>query len=422
MMDPSSESGEIAGRLPRPALTWLIACLLIAAALMAHLRVLENDFVPYDDPQYVLDVPEMGSGFRWRNIAWAFSTRDGSNYFPITRISWMLDAELFGIKPAGFHASSLALHTVNAVLLFFALFRLTRQLWPSAIVAAIFAVHPLHVESVAWVSARKDLTSGFFFLLTLLAHERRVRGQRPRAWGAACAVSLGLGLMSKPVLVTLPFVLLLLDVWPLRRWERGTVLTLFREKAVLFALALCSVVVTVSAQQQALAPVELFPVPTRFLSTALAYLEYVERAFWPDNLAVLYPLSRHAGTRLGVAIAGLFIVSILAVGRVRSRPWYFVGWFWFAGMLVPSSSLLQVGEQASADRYTYLPLVGLSILLVWGARDLLAQLPPTLGRAGVGGLDYLNQAKVSVNSARAALGMRKLWRVVGKVPARTSAA
>ncbi len=248
---------------PRTWHAWAIALVLGAAALAAHLQALQNVFVSLDDPDYVRNVPQVMGGLRAQNVVWAFTSVEQANWFPVTRLSWIVDAELFGRNPAGFHGTSVALHVLNAMLFFGALFRLTRELWPSAFVAAVFAVHPLHVESVAWVSTRKDVLSGLFFALSLLIYERKIRGERRRVWGAALAVTYALGLMSKPVLVTLPFLLLLLDVWPLGRWRKGVVAALFKEKAVLFATATAMGVVTLVAQQSAMQSVEQLPLPIR---------------------------------------------------------------------------------------------------------------------------------------------------------------
>jgi hypothetical protein len=361
-----------------------VALGLAVAAAGVHWPILHNGFVGFDDPTYVLNVPEVMSGPSWSSVGWAFTSIDGSNYFPVTRLSWMLDAGLYGRNPRGFHATSLALHALNVALFFLALFRLTRALVPSAFVAAVFAVHPLHVESVAWVAARKDLWAGFFFCLTLLFHERRARGTHPLAWSVALALALAAGLLAKPVLVTLPFLLLLLDFWPLGRWRRGRIAGLFREKAALFALVLASSAITLFVQEGAMAPSVLFPLSQRLLSTAVGYVEYVERAIFPHDLAVLYPIARNAVVRFWLGVPALAAVSVIAIHQRDRWPWLFVGWFWFVGMLVPTTGLVQVGTQATADRYVYLPLAGLSICIAWGTRSLLARVPPDALRPAQG--------------------------------------
>jgi hypothetical protein len=368
---------------PKAWLPWAIALVLGAAALTAHLPALENDFVPFDDPDYVSSVPQVMSGLRSQNVLWALTSFDAANWFPVTRLSWMIDAELFGRNPAGFHGTSIALHVLNVLLFFAALFRLTRQLWPSAFVAAVFAVHPLHVESVAWVSTRKDVLSGLFFSISLLIYERQVRGGGLRVWRVALAGTYALGLMSKPVLVTFPFLLLLLDVWPLTRWRRGRWGGLFREKAPLFTLAIGMCLITLVAQQDALHPMDQFPLSLRIKNAVLAYFENAGRAAFPQDLMALYPLSRDVGNRLFWSVFGLAVCTLIAIWSLPSRPWCFVGWFWYMGLLFPSIGLVQVGSQATADRYTYLPLAGLSILAAWSARDLIAWLPPAPRKAAV---------------------------------------
>jgi tetratricopeptide (TPR) repeat protein len=347
---------------------------LCGAALAAHLPAVSNDFVPFDDPECVRNVPEVMGGLRAQNVVWALTSFDYVNWFPVTRLSWMLDAELFGRDPAGFHATSVGLHALNVLLLFAAMLRLTRDLWPSAFVAAVFAVHPLHVESVAWVSTRKDVLSGLFFAVCLLFYERKVRGENPRAWSAALVLAYALGLMSKSVLVTLPCLLLLLDVWPLRRWRRETAVSLVQEKLVLFGLSLGMCIVTLVVQQDAMPSAETFPFSRRLQNAFLAYVDYVERAVWPKDLIALYPMARSVGGQALWSAAAVLVLSFLALRSLASRPWYFVGWFWYLGVLFPTIGLVQVGSQATADRYTYLPLAGLSIIVAWGARDLLREL------------------------------------------------
>lgn len=359
---------------------WALAALLGVVALAAHAPAVSNDFVPFDDPDYVRAVPEVMGGLRVQNVLWAFTTLEYSNWFPVTRLSWIVDAELFGRDPAGFHATSIGLHALNAMLFFAALFRLTRELWPSVFVAAVFAVHPLHVESVAWISTRKDVLSGLFLALSLLVYERQVRGDRPRAWSAALALVYALGLMSKSTLVTLPFLLLLLDVWPLRRWERGKLRGLVGEKGLLFGMSLGMCAVTLVAQQGSMASSEHLSFGLRLQNAALAYVEYMQRAVWPVDLMALYPMGRAAPGQVLWSVVVLLAGTGLSLVGLRTRPWYFVGWFWFLGLLVPTIGLIQVGNQATADRYTYLPLAGLSIIVAWGARDVLQRLAPSLRR------------------------------------------
>ena len=369
----------------------LFALLLAAVTVAVYWPVLTSGFVNYDDDIYVSERPEVGAGLSHEGVAWAFRSFQGANWFPLTRLSWMLDAELFGLAPEGFHATSLALHVANVLLLFLALLRLSGDPWPSAFAAGVFALHPLHVESVAWVSTRKDVLSATFFMLALLAHERCVRSGRRRAWLAALFALLALGLMAKPMLVTLPCVLLLLDYWPLGRLRRREDLRrALIEKLPLFALAALASGVTLLAQRGggALQALERYPLLVRIENALDAYAVYVSKAFWPSGLAVFYP-HPHGGLPLWrVAIGALLLigVSVWVLRGLRRRPYLAVGWLWFVGMLVPVSGLVQVGQAARADRYTYLPLIGLSIMLAWGARELVARRPAlALGvrRAGI---------------------------------------
>jgi tetratricopeptide (TPR) repeat protein len=354
----------------------LVALALAGATFLAYLPVLANEFVNYDDDLYITGVRQVRAGLTREGVAWAFTTFQGANWFPLTRLSWMLDAQLFGLEPAAFHATSLLLHVANALLLLLALCALSGALWPSAFVAGVFALHPLHVESVAWAAARKDLLSGLFFALALLAHARVARRDSPSA-RFALALCMALGLMAKPMLVTLPFVLLLLDAWPLARLgSRGLDANRARrallEKLPLFVLAAAASAVTLVAQRAggALQTLDHVPFGSRAANAAVAAVRYVVRAIWPADLAVFYPLPRDdLGPGL-VAAAALVLAgaTALALLAFRRRPWWAVGWLWFAGMLVPVIGLVQVGGQAMADRYTYLPLVGLALALAFEAR------------------------------------------------------
>jgi tetratricopeptide (TPR) repeat protein len=369
----------------------LLALLLGAVTVAVHWPAVTSSFVVYDDDIYVSERPEVSAGLSREGVAWAFTSFQGANWFPLTRLSWMLDAELFGLDPGAFHATSLALHVINVLLLFLALLRLTGNPWPSAFAAGVFALHPLHVESVAWVSTRKDVLSGTFFMLALLAHERCARSERRRLWQGVLLLVLALGLMAKPMLVTLPFVLLLLDHWPLGRlggraqWRRALL-----EKLPLFVLVVLACGVTLVAQRAggALQALEIYPLAVRFENAVDAYAFYVVKAFWPSGLAVFYPHA-HGGLPLWrVVLGALFLLGVSAwvLRELRRRPYLGVGWLWFVGMLVPVIGLVQVGQAARADRYTYLPLIGLSIMLAWGARELVAWRPAlALGvrRAGV---------------------------------------
>jgi tetratricopeptide (TPR) repeat protein len=353
----------------------LLALLLAAGTVAVYWPALTSGFVNYDDDIYVSERSEVRAGLSHEGVAWAFTSFQGANWFPLTRLSWMLDAELYGLDPGAFHATSLALHVANALLLFLALLRLSGDPWPSAFAAGVFALHPLHVESVAWVSTRKDVVSGLFFMLALLAHERCARSDRRRAWRAVLFALLALGLMAKPMLVTLPCVLLLLDYWPLGRLRgREDLRRALVEKLPLFALAALACGVTLLAQRTggALQTLEIYPLDARILNAIDSYLVYIAKSFWPSGLAAFYPHPLDTLPVARVVVGGILLLALTgAVAALRSsRPYLLVGWLWWVGMLVPVIGLVQVGMQARADRYMYLPLIGLSIALAWGAADL----------------------------------------------------
>lgn len=369
----------ILGRVPAPR-PLLVACLLALATCISYAGVIGNAFVNYDDDLYVVDRPEVREGITPDGVVWAFTSFQGANWFPLTRLSWMLDAQLFGVDAAAFHGVGLAFHLANALLLFAALRRLTGDTGPSAFAAGVFALHPLHVESVAWVAARKDVVSGLFFMLALLAHERVARGSRPLLWGSLLFAAAALGLMAKPMLVTLPCVLLLLDAWPLARWSPTDPRRRWRavaEKLPLFALAAAVGVVTLLAQRAggALQGADRYPLEVRLENAVVAYATYGLRAFWPSGLSAFYPHPHASLPAWRIAGAALLLVgvSVWVVREWRRRPYLAVGWLWFAGMLIPVSGLVQVGQAALADRYTYLPLIGLSIAVAWGLRELGAR-------------------------------------------------
>jgi tetratricopeptide (TPR) repeat protein len=371
--------------------------LLAVATVAAFAGVLRNGWIFFDDPLYVYENAYVLKGWTLEGVRWFLHEPHGANWHPLTSWSHMLDVELFGLRPGAHHAVSLLLHVVNALLLVLVLRALTGAWWRSLLVGALFALHPLRVESVAWISERKDVLSGLFFLLTIEAYRRWTL--RPGAWRYAlvCA-GLVLGLMAKPMLVTLPFVLLLLDVWPLGRlaglpasaWAPGATVAppparglpwsaLLREKWPLFLLAAASAVVTFLVQQKSGAVVAAALIgPGRRLANALtAHAWYVAQTFWPRHLTVFYLLDRAvpaAALVLGAAAAaaGLAAVTVLAVRQARRRPYLAVGWLWFVGMLVPVIGLVQVGRQAYADRYTYLPGIGLLLIVAWGLGELVA--------------------------------------------------
>jgi tetratricopeptide (TPR) repeat protein len=341
----------------KPAsVVWIYAGLLLAT-FAVYAQVGQFDFVNFDDPDYVTGNPHVRAGITAAGVKWAFTSVEAANWFPLTRISHMLDFQLFGLRSGWHHLSSVLIHALAALALFAFLHLATGAPWRSAFVAFLFALHPLHVESVAWIAERKDVLSALFWFLTLWAYVGRRYGL---ALAAFC-----LGLMSKPMLVTLPFVLLLLDIWPLRRWPA------LWEKAPFFALSAAASIATYLAQSGSGA-VQAFPLGLRIENALVSYVVYIAKTFWPARLAVFYPYPA-AVPVWQATLAGLALlsVSVAVVLWFRAYPYLAVGWFWFLGTLVPVIGLVQVGGQARADRYMYIPMTGLAIILAWGAADLL---------------------------------------------------
>jgi len=347
----------------------LTAFLLVVAVLLLFARTGRFSFVVYDDDQYLTGNPRVQSGLSAEGVAWAFTTTHAANWHPLTWLSHMLDVELFGMDPGAHHRVNVAFHAANTLLLFLVLLRMTAAPGRSAFVAALFAVHPLHVESVAWVAERKDLLCAFFWFLALGAYARYAARPVLKRY-LPVLLLFALALLSKPMAVTLPFVFLLLDFWPLGRASSPAgILRLLPEKIPLFVLTAASCAVTLVAQQQggALAPLRALAPGVRLAHALVAYAAYLGKTLWPASLAVFYP---HPGIappawKVAGAILLLAALSALAVWRRDRSPWILTGWLWFLGTLVPVIGLVQVGEQAIADRYTYLPLVGIFLALAW---------------------------------------------------------
>ncbi len=363
-----------------------MALLLALGTLLLYLQVRHADFLIFDDDDYVTENRMVQAGLTPDGIGWAFGFH-ASNWHPATWISHMLDCELFGLNPGAHHLVNALFHAVNAALLFALLWRLTKRLWPALIVAALFAWHPLRVESVAWVAERKDVLSVFFGLLTLLAYgrytaESKVQSPRSKVFYALSLVFFALALMSKPMMVTLPFVMLLLDLWPLNRFTiydlrftSGPLMRVLLEKLPFFLLTLGSCVLTYLAQRgESVVSFEHVPLGLRLENALMAYAGYLAKTFYPVHLAVIYPL-RSAIPWSEVAAAGIVLLSITAAvwWTRKNHAYLFVGWLWFLGTLVPVIGLVQVGGQAMADRYTYLPQIGLLIAVVFGVAELAAR-------------------------------------------------
>lgn len=349
--------------------TLILGLLLVVATLALYNPVSHHPFVNYDDDRYVGDNAHIKAGLHWETIRWAFTTYDEANWHPLTWLSHALDCQLFGLNPAGHHYTNVLLHALNVLLLFIVLRRSTGSVWRSCMVAALFAVHPINVESVAWVAERKNLLSMLFFLLALGAY--RWYAIKPRIGAYLLVVFLfACGLMSKPQVITLPFVLLLWDYWPLRREKEFS--WLVREKLPLFALSAASAVITIRAQKagNAISTLVKYPLSVRLENAVVSYARYCEKAFWPMHLSPIYPHPADSLKSWQVPVSILFLLVISGLVVVaRQRRYSLVGWLWFLGTLVPMIGLVQVGSQAMADRYAYLPFIGLFIMACWGAAD-----------------------------------------------------
>jgi protein O-mannosyl-transferase len=351
-------------KLILPAIMILLALLTLAA----YWQVRDCDFVNYDDNLYVTGNQHVQAGISLEGIKWAFTAFDAANWHPLTWISLMADTQSGLVSADRFHLTNLLLHLANVLLLFLLLRRLTKSAWRSALVAALFAVHPLHVESVAWISERKDVLSTLFWLLTTWAYVRYA--ERPGIGRyAPVVVLLALGLMCKPMMVTLPLTLLLLDYWPLRVLQtKDRRLQKIREKAPLFVLSIASSIVTFYAQRgQAMETIAALPITARLSNAVVAYVQYLWKMVWPTRLAILYP---HPGPTLPVwliAVSAVFLACVtgLVLRHGRKRPYLAVGWLWYLITLIPVIGIVQVGEQAMADRYTYVPLIGIFIAIAW---------------------------------------------------------
>jgi len=354
--------------------------LILAATFGVYGQMVRHGFISLDDPQFISENSLVKAGWTVAGLRWAFTTYFSGNWYPLTWLSHMLDCQLFGLNAGAHHLVSAGWHAASAVLLFLTLARMTRQPWRSAMVAGIFALHPLHVESVAWIAERKDVLSGFFAIATFWCYARYAEAPSVSRY-LAVVTAFALGLMSKSMLVSIPAVLLLLDYWPLQRFswplKWSAVKKKVIEKVPLFAMAAATSVLTYHVQGNAGATHTLtdLSMNARLANAAMGYVSYISKAFCPINLAMLYPLNKdplYAGAWGALAI--LLVLSVAAWRAARQRPYFLVGWLWFLGMLVPVIGLVQVGNQSIADRYTYLPLIGLSLAVVWGTTDFLDSL------------------------------------------------
>jgi protein O-mannosyl-transferase len=393
----------------------VVCCFLLAAVLAVYNPISEHEFLNCDDDSYIYMNRHVSEGLSWENVKWSFTSAAAGNWHPLTWLSHQLDAQMYGIHPGmelwkgpeagGHHFTNALLHAAAAIVLFLALRRMTNALWSSAFVAAMFALHPLRVESVAWAAERKDVLSGLFWMLTLLAYSGYA--SRPTVWRYLAVVGFfALGLMSKSMLVTLPCVLLLLDFWPLRRWQperlagernragdmtaetpsrfaRRPLGWLILEKVPLLVMSAVVCVIVAGTQQAggAMSTIVQSPLDVRIANAAISAVAYLGMMIWPVKLAIFYPhplaLASYSAERLmlqGIAAAAVLLaITLLVIWNLRRRPYLAVGWFWYLGALVPVIGLVQVGSQARADRYTYLPMIGVSIMLAWGIAELAAR-------------------------------------------------
>jgi tetratricopeptide (TPR) repeat protein len=398
-----------AARLTKSQLSAVLCLALAVVTLAVYWPMSRHDFINLDDEQYITANPHVTSGLTLTNVVWAFTTSEAANWHPLTWISHMMDCTLYGENPAGHHLTNLLFHIANTLLLFLLLKEITGALWRSFFVAALFAWHPLHVESVAWAAERKDVLSTFFWMLALLAYARYAQKRLKTAVPALdsrlstldyllALFFFACGLMSKPMVVTLPFVLLLLDFWPLNRvsgfrfqvsgsepakpstcnFQPATFARLIFEKLPFFALALAGSVATYLVQKSAGATwsAGALPFSARVANALVSYARYISKTFWPTDLAVIYPYPHHWPVEFATGAALLLAIwSALFILRWKQNPYLLTGWLWFLGTLVPVIGLVQVGSQSIADRYTYIPSIGLFIIAVWGANDLLGRWP-----------------------------------------------
>lgn len=375
--------------------SFLICGLLVILILAVYWQVGTHDFLNFDDDQYITANPYIANGLTRESVSWAFTSVQNFNWHPLTWLSHALDIDLFGMNPRGHHLMNVAIHSAGTIILFAALFSLTAGLWQSAFVAALFALHPLHVESVAWAAERKDVLSGMFWFLTLLFYSRyadlRRCGKPALISYLAALLAFFLGLMSKPMLVTLPIILFLIDYWPLQRvgpnlQNQPAVSVRIMEKIPFIIGSLASCFITIHAQKIGGSMIQLNVIPmiVRLQNALVSYREYLSSIFYPHDLAVLYPFTMPIPLQQTIVSSlMLFAVSLICCVTYRRSPYLLTGWLWFLVTLVPVIGIIQVGNQAMADRYMYIPATGIFIMITWGATDIRnVFFPPSAGLSG----------------------------------------
>ncbi|HOU50158.1 MAG TPA: tetratricopeptide repeat protein [Smithella sp.] len=357
--------------------TGLIIALLTLACCVTFGRIAGNEFICFDDGRYIIGNQHVQSGFNPENVRWTLTAVVSGNWHPLTMLSHMLDWALFGAHPAGHHIVSLIFHIGAVVFLFLFLKKTTGNPWTSGFAAAIFALHPLRVESVAWAAERKDVLSMFFGMACLYAYAFYAENSKPSRY-MLCLILFALSLMSKPMLVTLPFVLLLIDYWPLGRWQSAPFAnrSLIREKIPFIILSIISIILTLWAQNKGglVIPMENIPFSVRALNAIISYVAYLGKFFWPSNLAIHYPYEFPFPLwQLLLSLLILTGISVTVIYQIKKMPFLFVGWYWYLGTLIPVLGLIQVASQAMADRYTYLPSIGIAVMLSWGVKFFLVK-------------------------------------------------
>jgi Tfp pilus assembly protein PilF len=397
---------------PRHAMTnrkkrlLLISAGLVIATIIAYEPVRHNGFVGYDDDGYITNNPDVLRGLTQQSVIWAFTNFNTANWHPLTWVSHIVDCQLFGLNPAGHHFVSVLFHILNTLLLFWILTSLTGSMWASGFVAGIFALHPLQVESVAWAAERKNVLSGFFWFLTMAVYIWYTK--RPGIWRYTAVFAIyGLSIMTKPMVVTLPFVLLLLDYWPLERFtaehaetteKKNIIKKLIIEKIPLFALSAISSVITVIAQRAggAISSLTKTPLDLRIINVFVSYIRYIHKLIWPSGLAVFYPYyQRNFGNATVIfSIVVFVIITIFCLYLGRKKKYTAMGWLWFVGTLVPMIGLVQVGAQAMANRYMYISMIGLLIIIAWSVKELIANYPGLKYAAAVSAAAVLSVAVI----------------------------
>jgi hypothetical protein len=367
--------GLVSIKFNRKMIVGLMACFLIVSTAIIYSGVVENDFINYDDDIYITANQNIHKGLTWENIKWAFSATYANNWHPLTWLSHMLDIEFYGLNPSGHHFTSLMFHVLASLLLFGLFFYTTKQLFPSTLVAILFSLHPLHVESVAWISERKDVLSTLFWFSIIWSYIYYSR-QRTISRYLTVISLFALGLMAKPMLVTLPVTLLLFDIWPIQSFQRNwkTVKLLLLEKLPLFLMSATSSIITLAAQQEAIGSFGRVPLLLRLSNAIVSYCIYLKQCFWPFDLSIFYPYEQQRIHVVVICLFSLVIISGLLLWFGIRRRYLCMGWLWYLSTLIPVIGIIQAGEQSHADRYTYLPLIGVFVIISWGLNDLFSKL------------------------------------------------